>query len=356
MMKTRLKVGLIGLGRLGRLYAQFLSGRVGSIRLTAVADTDRAAAERVAEEFGVERRHYDAHELLADPEVDAVVITTPTSKHREFSIASLERGKPTFCEKPPALSLSECDEMKHAAARTGGFLNIGFMRRFDPAYAAGMARLKDGGIGDALLFKSTSRDPFPPSLEYADPKHSGGMIADMGIHDFDLAGWFMGSVESVHSTAGVICAKELATVGDFDNAVVTLRFASGALGVVDLSRTGIYGYDIATEILGSKGTLRMGYLRETAIDVMTKNSVAHDTVPYFMERFEKAYVAQLDDFGKKVLAGQPPSITIEDGISALQVSLAATKSAYENRTIRVNEVVAGIEVRGNSQKSQSAKS
>jgi len=353
-MKTRLKVGLIGLGRLGRLYAQFLSGRVGSIRLTAVADTDRPTAERVAEEFGVERRHFDASSLLADPEVDAVVITTPTSTHREFTIASLERGKPTFCEKPPALSLAECEEMKRAAARTGGFLDIGFMRRFDPAYVAAMARMKNGEIGQPLLFKSSSRDPYPPSLEYADPKHSGGMIADMGIHDFDLAGWFMGNVESVHSTAGTICAKELATVGDFDNAVVTLRFASGALGVVDLSRTGIYGYDIATEILGSKGTLRMGYLRETALDVMTKNSVAHDTVPYFMERFEKAYVAQLDDFGKKVLAGLPPGIAIDDGIRALQVALAATKSAYENRTVNVGEVVPESGLHDSSSKSQSA--
>jgi scyllo-inositol 2-dehydrogenase (NAD+) len=355
-MKTRLKVGLIGLGRLGRLYAQFLSGRVGSIRLTAVADSDRKAAERVAEDFGIERRYFDADSLLADPEVDAVVITTPTSTHREYSIASLERGKPTFCEKPPALSLAECEEMKLAATRTGGFLNIGFMRRFDPAYAAAMTRMQNGEIGEPLLFKSSSRDPFPPSLEYADPKHSGGMIADMGIHDFDLAGWFMGNVETVHSTAGVICAKELATVGDFDNAVVTLRFASGALGVVDLSRTGIYGYDIATEILGSKGTLRMGYLRETAVYVMTKNSVAHDTVPYFMERFEKAYVAQLEDFGKRVLAGQPPSISIEDGIRALQVSLAATRSAYEHRTVQVNEVLAGSGASGSSPKSQSASS
>jgi scyllo-inositol 2-dehydrogenase (NAD+) len=355
-MKTRLKVGLIGLGRLGRLYAQFLSGRVGSIRLTAVGDTDRQTAERVAEDFGVERRHFDAYSLLADPEVDAVVITTPTSTHREYCIASLERGKPTFCEKPPALSLVECEEMKQTAARTGEFLNIGFMRRFDPAYAAGMARLKDGEIGQPLLFKSSSRDPYPPSLEYANPKHSGGMIADMGIHDFDLAEWFMGDVESVHSTAGVICAKELATVGDFDNAVVTLRFASGALGVVDLSRTGVYGYDIATEILGSKGTLRMGYLRETALDVMTKNSVAHDTVPYFMERFEKAYVAQLEDFGRKVLAGQPPSITIDDGIRALQVALAATKSAYEKRTVEVCEVKAGIGAKAPTPKSKSVSS
>ena len=140
------------------------------------------------------------------------------------------------------------------------------------------------------MFKSTSRDPFRPSLEYANPKSSGGMLIDMGIHDFDLARWFMGEVRTVSAIGATIAYPELATVGDIDNAIASLTFASGKLGVVDLSRSGIYGYDISTEILGSEGTVRIGYLRETPLMVMTKNrGVSHDTVPYFMERFRDAY-------------------------------------------------------------------
>src|SRR5207245_4007847 len=152
---------------------------------------------------------------------------------------------------------------------------------------------------------ATSRDPFRPSLEYADPKSSGGMLIDMGIHDFDLARWFMGDVRSVSTIGATIAYPELATVGDIDNAVTSLTFTSGKLGVVDLSRSGIYGYDIATEILGLEGTLKVGYLRETPIMVLTKNSVAHDTVPYFMERFRDEYTTQLQNFAENVINYQP---------------------------------------------------
>lgn len=337
-MSRHLNVGLIGLGRLGHLYAQFLSGRVNSAKLVAVADVDPARARQTAEEFGAPRHYIEPLALLDDPAVDAVVITTPTHTHKEIVIASLDRRKPTFCEKPPALSLAECAGMQQAVARNKGFLQIGFMRRFDKAYSEGKLRAVGGTIGQPLLFRSTSRDPFPQPPEYAKPSHSGGMIVDMGIHDFDLARWFMGEVKSVFSVGVTLISPQLEAVGDFDNAVVTLRFANGSLGLVDLTRTGVYGYDIATELLGSQGTLRMGYLRETALYVMTKNSVAHDTVPYFMERFENAYVAQLADFVQNVLAGKPPSITIDDGISALQIGLAATRSAHTNRPVDVAEI------------------
>jgi predicted dehydrogenase len=152
----------------------------------------------------------------------------------------------------------------------------------------------------------------------------------MGIHDFDLARWFMGEVRSVHAVGGALVFPELRNVGDIDNAVISLVFADGRLGVVDLSRNGVYGYDITTEILGTKGTVRVGYLRETPLLVMTQNHVAHDTVPYFMERFEKAYTAQLRDFARNVLGDAIPSVGIDDGIGALRLGLGATR-AYETQ-------------------------
>jgi len=161
------------------------------------------------------------------------------------------------------------------------------------------------------------------------------MIIDMGIHDFDLARWFMGGVRTVSAIGGTIAYPELATVGDIDNAIVSLTFTSGMLGVVDLSRSGLYGYDIAADILGSQGTLRVGYLRETPVMLLTKNSVAHDTVPYFMERFRDAYTNQLRNFAQNVLDERTPPVTIEDGLEALRVGVAATKAQASGATITV---------------------
>jgi scyllo-inositol 2-dehydrogenase (NAD+) len=189
-----------------------------------------------------------------------------------------------------------------------------------------------------VVFKATSRDPFRPSLEYADPASSGGILVDMGIHDFDLARWFMGEVASVSAVSATLAYPELATVGDHDNAIATLTFADGRLGVVDLTRNGVYGYDISTELLGTAGTIRVGYLRETAILVMTENSVAHDTVPYFMERFERAYTRQLQDFARNVLDGRQPPVTIDDGIGALRVALAATASCRSGAPVAVSGI------------------
>ena len=339
-MKGRLAVGLIGLGRLGRVYARDLAGRIAETRLVAVADPAGSLAQEVAAEFDVPHHYADPLALIDDPAVDAIVIVSPTHTHRELVIAAAGRRKPTFCEKPPALSLDEVAAMQEAIARSGMFFQMGFMRRFDAGYASAKKQLDAGRIGTPLVFKSTSRDPFRPSLEYANPKSSGGMLIDMGIHDFDLARWFMGGVRTVSVVGATIAYPELVTVGDIDNAVVSLTFTGGTLGVVDLSRSGIYGYDIASEILGLEGTLRIGYLRETPVMLLTKNSVAHDTVPYFMERFERAYTLQLENFADNVLGGRPAPVTIQDGVGALRIAIAATRACETGQRVAVRTIVA----------------
>jgi predicted dehydrogenase len=304
-----------------------------------VADTAGTLARDIAEEFEVPRWYPDATALIDDPGVDAVVIVTPTDAHREHAIAAASRKKPTFCEKPPALSLAEIAEMKRAIEKAGAFFQMGFMRRFDAGYAAAKKQIEAGRIGMPLVFKATSRDPFRPSLEYANPASSGGMLIDMGIHDFDLARWFMGDVRSVAAIGATIAYPELATVGDIDNAIASLTFASGKLGVVDLTRSGIYGYDISTEILGLEGTIRVGYLRETPIVIMTKaNGVSHDTVPYFMERFRDAYTTQLQNFAQNVLQQKAPPITIDDGLEALRIGVAATRARETGTTVTVAQI------------------
>ena len=336
---ARLNVGGIGAGRLGKVYVRDLAGRIPETRVVAVADQSDAVAREVAAEFDVPKSYADAQALIDDPAVDAIVIVTPTQTHRELVIAAAAARKPTFCEKPPALALSEIAVMKAAIERTGSFFQMGFQRRFDPGYAAAKKQIEAGRIGMPLVFKATSRDPFRPSLEYANPSSSGGMLIDMGIHDFDLARWFMGDVRTVAAIGGTIAYPELETVGDIDNAIASLTFTSGKLGVVDLTRSGIYGYDISTEILGLEGTIRIGYLRETPITVMTKaHGVSHDTVPYFMERFRDAYTNQLQNFAQNVLHGRETPITIDDGMEALRLGVAATRARETGTTVTVAEV------------------
>ena len=339
-MKGRLAVGLIGLGRLGRVYARDLASRIAETRLAAVADPIGSLAQEVAEEFDVPKHYSDPLALVDDPAVDALVIVSPTHTHRELVVAAAARRKPTFCEKPPALGLDEVTAMRQAIAGAGMFFQMGFMRRFDAGYASAKKQIEAGRIGAPLVFKSTSRDPFRPSLEYANPKSSGGMLIDMGIHDFDLARWFMGDVKTVSTIGATIAYPELATVGDIDNAIASLTFASGKLGVVDLTRSGIYGYDISTEILGLEGTIKIGYLRETPVMLLTKNSVAHDTVPYFMERFRDAYTTQLQNFAQNVLHDRMPPVTIADGLEALRIGVAATRAQHTGRPVTVADVQA----------------
>ena len=333
-MPARLSVGLIGCGRLGRVYARDLSSRIAGTRLAGIADVKPDVAHRAAEDFGV-RAFASGQDLMADASIDAVVIVSPTHTHKELVLAAAAAGMPAFCEKPLALSLDDCFEMQEAIARKETLFQMGFMRRFDPGYAAAKRQIEDGRIGQPIVFKSTSRDPFPPSLEYADPASSGGILVDMGIHDFDLARWFMGDVAAVSATGGVLAFEELASVGDVDNVIATLTFANGHLGVVDLSRTGVYGYDISTELLGTGGTIRIGYLRETPVLTLTRNCVAHDTVPYFMERFERAYTAQLANFAANVLEDSTPPVTVRDGVEALRVALAATDALHSGTRVGV---------------------
>ena len=326
---------MIGLGRLGSLYTDYCANRLPNANLVAVADIRDEVAREHAERFGAQRWYVDYQDLLDDPEVEAILVVSPTSCHKPMVIDAAHAGKAIFCEKPLALSIDCCVEMEKVVDATGAFFQMGFMRRFDSAYVAAKRKIEEGVIGQRVQYKATSRDRTRPSLEFLKPEHSGGLFVDMGIHDFDIARWLMGEVKSVYTVAGVLAYPEMKEIGDVDNGIVNMYFESGALGAVDLSRNGIYGYDIHAEILGTEGTLRLGYLRETPLQVMKENEIAHDTVPGFYERFEKSYIDQLDNFIENVLLDREPAISATDGVAALRIALAATLSYEENRPVEI---------------------
>lgn len=321
-----INVGIVGLGRLGTLYVDYLAFQIPKANVIAVSDSDEKRAKEIAENRGVKRYFKDYRDMLELSELDAIVVASPTSTHKQIVIDAAEKGLKIFCEKPLSISLEDAFQMKEAIDQSGVFFHMGFMRRFDPGYAAAKDRILQDEIGEPIVFKASSRDPYRPSLEYADPKMSGGLFLDMGIHDFDLARWFMGDVEEVYSIGNVLVFPEMKTINDIDNAIVNIKFESGTIGTTDLSRSGLYGYDIRTEIMGTKGSIHIGYLRETPIYILKKEGVLHDTVPFFMERFEKSYIIQLTDFIEKASSDLEPSITVDDGILALLVGHAATDS------------------------------
>ena len=334
-----LGLGVIGLGRMGQVYAYHTAHQIEGAALVAVADPDVEATDRFAAQVSSVRIYADYHDLLANPDVQGVIVASPTSTHPEVVIAAAQAGKAIFCEKPLALTLWETDETTAAVDRAGVPLQIGFMRRFDRGYADAKRKIDAGVIGQPVAIRSIGRDPFRTSLEYANPAVSGGIIVDMAIHDIDSIRWLMGDeIQRVYAEAASLVYPELLDAGDVDSAMITLRFERGGLGNVEVSRTAIYGYDIQCEVVGSQGTIRIGYLRETPILVLTKHGVTHDVVPHFPQRFGPAYTAQIEDFVACLKQGRAPSATAADARSALQVCLAATISHRDGRVVYVNEV------------------
>ncbi len=338
-MSTSVGIGLIGAGRMGQTLAHHLAFTVPGVRLVAIADVDQRRAAETAARFGAPASYSDYRELLAVREIAAVVIVTPTNTHVEIVEAAAAAGKHIFCEKPLALGLDGCDRSIAAAKAAGVKLQVGFMRRYDPAYVAAKQKIDAGVIGAPVMFKSTGRDPRRTNLEYARRANSGGLIADMAIHDLDSARWLMGDeVVRVQSEGGCLVFPELKEVGDIDNAVVNLKFANGAIGNVDVSRNAVYGYDIRTEVLGSKGSLLIGRLQQTPLLVLTADGVTHDTVPYFTERFGDAYAGEMRDFVDCIQKDRAPIVSGLDARAATAVAIAATRSLDEGRPVMVSEV------------------
>ena len=336
-MKKRINVGLIGAGRLGTMYAEFLTTQVTGVNLIAVADIIPERAKKCAGTFDIAKAYFSHQEINDDKDVAAVIVVATTGNHKEIVVDAAAKGKSIFCEKPMALTLDHAREMKAAVEQHGVFYQQGYMRRFDKGFAAAKHKIDDGTIGTPVVFRGSSRDPYLPSLEYLYPKNSGGQILDMAIHDIDIARWYMGEIASVYSIGGVLAFPEVKPTGDTDNVIMSMTFETGCLGEIDISRNGVYGYDIRAEVLGTKGTLMAGYLRDTPVLVLTKEGVTHDVVPYFPQRFRDAYVSQLNDYLNNLTNDLEPMIKISDGIIGLQVAVAATASLHQSKPVNVKD-------------------
>jgi len=336
-MNSVLPVGVIGLGRMGTIYAGHLA-RHSKSQIVCISDLIEGRAQATAAELGVESWSTDYRDVLENKAIKAVFVTSSTSTHREVVMAAAQAGMAIFCEKPIALTLEDTDQMIAAIEGNGVMFQAGFMRRFDSGYVAAKGQIEAGAIGEPVTFKSIGRDPFCPDLGYADLNVSGGLILDMAIHDFDLGRWLVADeVKRVYTEGGTLAFHQLNTVGDIDNAVVNMLFEGGALGNVEVSRNALYGYDIRTEILGTEGGLNIGYYQQTPLLIMTTRGISHDMVPYIIERFGDAYLAQTRDFVERVLNDREPAVDAYDARAALVIGLAARQSYYEARPVELVE-------------------
>jgi inositol 2-dehydrogenase len=329
----RVGVGLVGLGRMGRFHAANLAGRIPLAHLVRIVDANEKIARDNSEQLGGVEWSTRYADLLDDSEIEAVVVASPTPLHAEMAEAAAAAGKHVFCEKPISLDRRRTYQVIEAVREAGVKLQVGFHRRFDPDYRAAREQISAGEIGDVYLFRTSLRDMRSPGPEFL--KGSGGFFADVTLHDFDTARWLVGEIEEVTAFGAALSDPGFEEVGDIDNAVVTLRFTSGALGVIDNSRVAGYGYECSSEIMGSKGTLRIDNHRRVAVQTLTPDRMCQDYVSDFVERFADAYREEMEYFVRAVREDREPEVSGADDAAAFTLSKAAERSYQEGRTVRL---------------------
>ena len=331
-----LKIGLLGAGRIAGVHATAISSHAEST-LVAVSDYFPENAEKLAAEYGATAKTTEA--IIADPDIDAILIATSTDTHSDLIEAGTQAGKAVLCEKPVDLSLDRAKACQAAVAATGQPVMIGFNRRFDPNFATVKASLEAGEIGKPELLSITSFDPAPPPVEYI--KVSGGLFRDMMIHDFDMANFIMGQTPvSVSAVGSCIVDEEIGQAGDVDTAVVTLTYADGQIAVIKNSRRAVYGYDQRVEVLGSDGLLQAeNMLESTVVKSTTQGVTSAKPTYFFLERYMPAYAAEWSAFVAAINGGGAVPVSLDDGVAALAMAEAATRSAKEKAPVLLADLV-----------------
>jgi myo-inositol 2-dehydrogenase/D-chiro-inositol 1-dehydrogenase len=337
-MPSKVNVGLIGAGRIGRVHAENLAYRIPGTTLASVADVVLEAAQKCAADFQIPSATHDPQTIIHDETIDAVVICSSTDTHPQFIADAANAGKHIFCEKPIALNLPVIDEALTAVEGNGVKLQLGFNRRFDPNFRQARELVAAGEIGTPHIVHIMSRDPAPPPVEYI--KVSGGIFLDQTIHDFDMARFLLGSeIEEVYAIGGVMVDPAIGAAEDIDTAITTLRYANGAIGTIDNSRQAVYGYDQRVEVFGSRGTVVVGnQTPHTAIYSNAEGVQSAKPLYFFLERYMDAYLAEMKVFIDCIVQDTPPPVTGLDGRIPVVMGLAAWKSYREHRPVKLSEI------------------
>lgn len=335
MKKT--KLGIIGAGRIGKMHAENLVV-LPQVSVKAISDLFIDGLEEWATAIGIETVTTDYQVILDDKEIDAVLVCSPTSTHLQVIKDAAQAGKHIFCEKPISFSPEESEEVLKVVEENGVKFQVGFNRRFDANFKKVHDTVKNGVIGDTQIVKITSRDPAPPPAEYI--ANSGGMFMDMTIHDFDIARYVTGSdVTEVYVQGASLVDPVFEEYGDVDTAIISLKFANGAIGVIDNSRKAVYGYDQRVEVFGSKGSVSIGNVHPTTAEISTVDGVQKDNPQYFfLERYKDAYITELTCFIDSVANDAPLVCSGNDGLQAEKIAKAAKESFLSGKPVQIASV------------------
>ncbi len=331
---TKLGMGVVGVGTMGKRHAENIRRLIPEAQLIAVADADLARARQVAAELEIEHSYNTVEALVERKDIQAVAIVTPAKFHGAAIKACAQAKKDIFCEKPLTLTVEEADEVLSVTAKAGVRLQPGHVRRYDPSHVRAKKRIEAGEIGDPVLFKSLGRDQSPPPVSYMQSGVNGMFFQDSSVHEFDLGRWMMNDeIAELHAYGAVLVFPEAAQFNDIDTAVVNLKFSRGALGAVENYMQAVYGYDIRTEIVGSKGTIMLGYLQQTPEIVLTVSGARTDVVDHFLVRFADGYLDEMRDFVHTIRADREPKVDGFDGRQAVAAAAAAERSYREGRPV-----------------------
>lgn len=338
-MKSKIKVGIIGVGRIGKVHTLSILNYMPEVEIKAISDINFEGAKEWANQNGILHAYQDYKEILNDPEIDAVLICSSTDTHSTISVEAAKAGKHIFCEKPVDLTIAKVEAVIDAAREANVKLQIGFNRRFDHNFKKVRDLIKDGTLGEIQILKITSRDPEPPSAEYA--AASGGMFMDMTIHDFDMARFMMGSEPTeVYVAAACLVDPAIGEAGDVDTAVITIRFENGGICVIDNSRKAVYGYDQRVEAFGSKGKAEIENDAPSTAKWSTKDGVYKEKPKYFfLERYMDSFAEEMKQFIAAIINDTETPVVGFDGLQPIKMGLAAKKSVAEGRPVKLSEFI-----------------
>lgn len=333
----KVRIGIIGAGRIGKLHAENLVKNDHAI-IAGIADPFADQIQEWATKLGIQKITPDPLPLIHDPEVDAIFICSPTTTHAELIMEAARAGKHIFCEKPVSFDPAQTREALQVVEEHGVKFQTGFNRRFDRNFKHVSQAIKAGRIGEPHIIKITSRDPDAPPKSYI--QNSGGMFMDMTIHDFDMARYLTGAeVEEVYVQGAVLVDPVFEECGDIDTALVTLKFTNGALGVIDNSRRAVYGYDQRVEVFGSGGSISVQNEFPNTAEIMTSEGIFKDKPHYFfLDRYNQAYVEETNQFIQCILEDNPVAVNGFDGLQAELIAKACDKSYREKRPVKLSEL------------------
>ncbi len=337
-MKT-VKAGIVGLGRLGKNYAENLRFRVRNVDLVAACSINAQELEYAKNELTVKNVYSDYDKMLKKEDLDTVFIISSTDQHVEHFTKALKAGLHVFCEKPLALNVASCKKVEALAAeRPNQFAVVGFVRRFDPSYVYAKEKIDEDAIGEPFFVKSQTVDiDATAKFQIEFVKTSGGLFHDFSVHDIDLVRWFLKSnLKTVFATGGAYKHPEFAAVNDADNVLAACVLENGTVASIHASRTAFHGHDTYTEIVGTKGTLRIGRPPSiNRVEISDRYGVRRECVQTFYERFQDAFLLQIQDFIDCLMEGRKPALTLRDATEATRSAMALTESFREKKLVVV---------------------